>query len=75
MAHGYLIHPENAGYQPPAREALTRGSGALKFHALGCRVDGGAGLPPGRCRKCREDQPEAMFVRSLMRADHLAGAR
>ena len=56
------------GYQPPA--TYTR-SGRLKFHAVGCWVDGGEGLPRGVCRKCADSYVDQYF-RSLMRIDRRA---
>ena len=71
-SHRYLRDPSSVGHQPLYRvTAKKAGAGALKFHALGCRVDGGAGLPPGRCEKCRDSIADGYF-RSLMRIDRRA---
>ncbi|MBB1482505.1 hypothetical protein H5392_01360 [Tessaracoccus sp. MC1865] len=58
------------GYQPSHR---YQRSGRLKFHAVGCWVDGGAGLPRGVCEKCAES-PVDEYLRSLMRVDRRAKA-
>lgn len=49
------------GFQPQQRWA----NGVLRFHAVGCWVAGGPGLPPGVCQKCR-DTPGAALSRLLV---------
>lgn len=57
------------GYQHPARYINKKGiPGQLKFHMIGCRVDGGPGLPPGKCEKCGESV-EKELVRFLASLD------
>lgn len=69
MRDGSLVHPDRAGYQLPNRSSVKgRGIGRLTFHALGCRVDGGRGLPPGVCLKCEDTVVDA-YYKSLMRID------
>ena len=66
---GCLNHPDNAGYQLPNRSSVNgKGIGRLRYHALGCRVDGGAGLPAGQCLKCQDTVADAYF-KNLMRID------
>lgn len=52
------------GFQPRSRSA----SGRLINHATGCWVNGGAGLRPGVCKKCKDDTADDA-IRSLMRSD------
>lgn len=67
--HGYLLVPSRAGFQPPHRANRNRaGYGRLRFHALGCRADGGDGLPPGTCGKCVQSATTE-YRDSLMRLD------
>lgn len=69
MKDGALYHPENAGLQLQNRSSVNgKGVGRLRFHALGCRVDGGRGLPFGVCLKCADSVADA-YVRTLMRID------
>ncbi|MGC5584138.1 hypothetical protein ACPYOC_07305 [Ornithinimicrobium sp. W1665] len=69
--HGYLVIPTNAGHQLPNRTRAGKGPGGLRFHALGCIVDGGSGLPPGVCDKCTDDI-SSRYVSTLMRVDRKA---
>lgn len=59
----------NLGYQPPARSTGRYDVGRLLFHAIGCRVDGGQGLPPGVCLKCHDGGIVNQYYRTLMRVD------
>lgn len=63
MSHNYLKDPSRFGHQPPHRASKT---GRPLFHALGCRADGGPGLPPHACLKCGDDIADAR-IRLLMR--------
>lgn len=63
--HRYLRNPSSFGYQPPASEL-----GRYRHHAYGCAVDGGPGLPAGRCGKCAgPDSVETAFLAGLIRGD------
>lgn len=65
-----IINP-TLGYQPPHRYH-GRSGGKLKFHATGCRVDGGEGLPRGVCRKCVEGVLDD-YWRGLKRLEQQTG--
>lgn len=68
--HRYLRKATSYGYQPLA----TVARGVYRYHAYGCRVDGGPGLPAGRCGKCSEsDTVEKAFIAALLRLDQMAG--
>lgn len=56
------------GSQPPQTAYSRSGRGRLLFHAIGCRVDGGPGLPPGVCLKCL-DTARNRYFEALMRSD------
>lgn len=65
-----------AGYNPPNRYTTKRGTpGSLRFHAFGCRVSGGPGLPPGACAKCAEGETHAREMALLRKADSLRRVR
>ena len=59
-----------------AKNPIARTSyGRVKFHAAGCWVNGGPGLP-GRvaCPKCADDA-DSYYERLLMALDRRAGRR
>lgn len=70
MSHGYLRNPASFGWQPPHKAAT---GGRLRFHAVGCRADGGTGLPPGTCQKCKSDAADE-YRELLKRIDKRARA-